>query len=256
MIAFERNIETRWEIWLKNLRTNQQVMLISVEAPDLLNATISQDGARVAYTVSDGSGPTGRGFVLETSGGLPKSVCTGCALHGFLSDNRRVLAEVTDRRTIRAFDIVNGSSETLLATADGVLDRPHASPDDRWIAFRKSGKTFVTRLATKQSPVEQTWAQVEEPTTTGRPMGWSLNSDLVYLLLDTDGFRCVYAQRIDTASGALRGTPYPVLHFHGDQTFAAGVSTSYGNAVSAAGFVYEAIDMRSDLWKLTLQASR
>ena len=46
--------------------------------------------------------------------------------------------------------------------------------------------TFVTRLATKQQAVEQTWAQVEEPTTTGRPMGWSLNSDLVYLLLDTD----------------------------------------------------------------------
>jgi len=75
-------------------------------------------------------------------------------------------------------------------------------------------------------------------------------------LLDTDGFRCVYAQRIDTATGALRGTPYPVLHFHGDQTLAAGVSTSYGNAVGAAGFVYEATDMRSDIWKLTPQASR
>ncbi len=119
--------------------------------------------------------------------------------------------EVTDRRTIRAFDIVNGSSETLLATADGALDRPHASPDDRWIAFRRSGKTFVTRLATEQPPSEQTWAQVEEPTTTGRPMGWSLNSDLVYLLLDTDGFRCVYAQRIDTAPALCEARRTPPL---------------------------------------------
>ncbi len=82
-------------------------------------------------------------------------------------------------------------------------------------------------------------------------MGWSLTSDIVYLLLDTDGFRCVYAQRIDPASGALRGTPYAVLHFHGNEAVAAGVSTSFGNAVSEDGFVYEAIDMRSDIWKLT-----
>jgi len=61
-----------------------------------------------------------------------------------------------------------------------------------------------------------------------------------------------YAQRIDTASGALRGTPDAVLHLHGSQTATAtGVSTSYGNAVSAAGFVYEAINVRSDIWKLT-----
>jgi serine/threonine protein kinase/Tol biopolymer transport system component len=252
VIAFERNIQTHWEIWLKNLRTGQQVMLLRVEAPSLLNATISDDGARVAYTVADAQGSiTGRGFVVETSGGLPKNVCAGCALHGFLSDNRRVLAEVTDRRTIRLYDIASGSYQTLLATADGALDRPHASPDDRWIAFRQSGKTSVTRLSPEQPPAQHTWARVDEPTTTGRPMGWSPNSELAYLLLDTDGFRCVYAQRIDTASGALRGSPYAVLHFHGNETAAAGVSTSYGNAVSAAGFVYEAINTKSDIWKLT-----
>jgi serine/threonine protein kinase len=257
LIAFERNIQTQWEIWLKNLRTGQQVMLLSVEAPSQTNATISDDGSRVAYTIADDrAGDAGRGFVVETSGGLPKNVCTSCTLHGFLSDNRRVLGEVADHRTIRLYDTVNGSYQTLLASAEGVLDRPHASPDDRWIAFRESGKSFVTRLAPGRPPAEETWARVDEPTTTGRPMGWSLNSDLVYLLLDTDGFRCVYAQRIDTASGALQGTPYAVLHFHGNQTVAAGVSTSYGNAVSAAGFVYEAINVRSDIWKLTPPASR
>ena len=89
LIAFERGIQTHWEIWVRNVRTGQQVMLLSVEAPDSLNATISQDGARVAYTVPDGAGRLGRGFVIETAGGLPKSVCVGCALHGFLSDSRK-----------------------------------------------------------------------------------------------------------------------------------------------------------------------
>jgi len=31
---------------------------------------------------------------------------------------------------------------------------------------------------------------------------------------------------------------------------AGGVSTTFGNAVSAAGFIYETVDTRSDLWQL------
>jgi hypothetical protein len=40
-------------------------------------------------------------------------------------------------------------------------------------------------------------------------------------------------------------------HFHREQmASAAGVSTSFGNAVSAAGFIYESIAQRSDIWRL------
>jgi len=77
LMAFERNIQTHCEIWLKNLRTGQQVMLLGIEAPCQLSATISEDGARVAYTVVDDSGQTGRGFVVETSGGFPKTSALG-----------------------------------------------------------------------------------------------------------------------------------------------------------------------------------
>jgi hypothetical protein len=250
-IAFERNVQARWEIWLRNVPTGQQSMLLSVDAPSATNATISQNGARVAYTVLDSpAARTGRGFIVETSGGLPKQLCERCALRGFLRDNRRVLAETADRETFRLYDIAGGVSQAVMTAAGGDLDRPHVSPDDRWIAFRQSDKTFVTRFTPDQPPDQKEWARVEEPTTTGRPMGWSPQSDVVYLLLDTDGFRCVYGQRIDTRSGALRGTPYPVVHFHGNDVVATGVSTSFGNAVSLEGFVYEAVKVRSDIWKL------
>ena len=35
------------------------------------------------------------------------------------------------------------------------------------------------------------WIPVDEPTTTGRPAGWSLDGSVLYLLLDADGFRCL-----------------------------------------------------------------
>ena len=90
-------------------------------------------------------------------------------------------------------------------------------------------------------------AVVDEPTTTGRPGGWSLDSRVLYLLLDTDGFRCIWGQSID-AAGRLIGKPSAVRHFHATQ----GMSTSMGNAVNADGFVYEAADMTANIWKMTI----
>jgi hypothetical protein len=96
------------------------------------------------------------------------------------------------------------------------------------------------------------WHLVDEPTITGRPAGWSLDSRLLYLLLDTDRFRCLWAQQIDPGTGVPVGAPYPAYHSHGSQVATAGgVSTTLGNAVSAGGFIYETVDTRSDLWQLT-----
>jgi hypothetical protein len=84
-------------------------------------------------------------------------------------------------------------------------------------------------------------------------MGWVLNAPILYLLEDTDGFRCVWAQRIDASSGALVARPYAVRHLHGNQVATAGgVSTSFGNPVSTDGFVYETMNVSSDIWKLVL----
>jgi hypothetical protein len=88
---------------------------------------------------------------------------------------------------------------------------------------------------------------IVEPTTTGRPAGWSLDSPVLYLMLDTDGFRCLWGQRIEPATGALVGKPYAVRHFH--RTI--GMSTSFANAITNGGFIYEAAEVSANLWKLT-----
>ena len=90
------------------------------------------------------------------------------------------------------------------------------------------------------------------PTIDGRPAGWSLDSSVVYLLLETDGFRCLWGQRVDGKTGRPVGVPYAVRHFHGAQvSTSGGVSTTFGNAISSAGFVYETVDTKADLWKLS-----
>jgi hypothetical protein len=219
----------------------------------VVNATMSEDGTRIAYTQeSDGArNLAGIGYVVEASGGVPRRVCEACSLYGFLAGGKQVLAATADGEAIRVVDVTTGAARDLVTSSSGErLDRPHASPDDRLLTFRRIvgsvGKSFVTRMPSARAIAPEDAFPIDEPTTTGRPAGWSLDSRTVYLLLDTDGFRCLWSQRVDHESGAPIGKPVPVRHFHR----VVGMSTSFGNAVTAAGFLYEAEDATANLWKL------
>jgi serine/threonine protein kinase/Tol biopolymer transport system component len=253
-IVFEQWSARHREIWLQSVRTGQQQMIVRVEDPRQLNAVVSPDGARIVYTVGS-EPPDGRGFVVEGGGGVPRALCEGCELHGFLSDNRRALAVDEDSHAISLVDVTDGTRQELIRDADGRIDRPHASGDDRWLAFRRviatTAETYVGALSAGRALASGHWQDVQEPTVTGRPTGWSLDSRVLYLLLDTDGFRCLWAQRIDPATGRLTGAPVAVRHFHNEyETSGGGPSTSYGNPFTREGFVYETLNISGNLWRL------
>jgi len=254
LIVVEREVGDSREIWAKHLQSGRQELIVRVPAAGPTNAVVSTDGARIAYTQSPTAATyvSTTGYVIETAGGVPRKICDACNVHGFLSDNHRVLASLTDGHAIQLIDTRNGTTRDLVTVDDrSRLDRPHASPDDRWLAFRRNrggdGKSHVVRLPVDRAVNADEAAVIDEPTTTGRPGGWSLDSRVLYLLLDTDGFRCIWGQSID-AAGRLVGKPFAVRHFHTTQ----GMSTSMGNAVNADGFVYEAADMTANIWKMTI----
>jgi eukaryotic-like serine/threonine-protein kinase len=250
LIVFERGFPGYREIWQKNLRSTQQEMILRVDNPKALNTTVSPDGARIAYTVSTGDlADHGNGFVLERAGGVPRSVCRNCEVHGFLSDSKRVLVISDNDHVIAVVDTITGRTENVVRSSTGFLRRPHASPDDRWLAFSSGNETvlksYLTALVPGRPVEPDQWQQVKEPTTTGRPTGWSLDSGVMYLFLDTDGFRCLWGQRVDE-SGRLRGLPFIVKHLHR----IGGASTSFGNSITREGLLYESTNTTANLWRI------
>jgi len=251
-VVFERPSLNSNELWIKDLRRSQQNLIVKVDTSQQLDATVSQDGQLVAYTVPAVAGALGEGFVVGATGGVPRPVGPSCIMYGFARDGRHVLAAT--RTTLLVIDVETRVSQTVI-TGDGT-NRPHLSPNELWLAFRArhedgTPKSFIARFSPGHPPPRNEWLEVQEPTTTGRPAGWSADSQTLYLVLDTDGFRCLWGQRVD-ATGHLVGVPSVVRHMHDLR----GVSTSYGNAVSARGeFLYERTQDSSDLWRLTGAAS-
>jgi Tol biopolymer transport system component len=249
LMAVERDGVSGRDIWVKDTRTGTQQLVVRTESTGVMSATISPDGRRITYNRDTGAevtGATGTGYVVDVSGGVPKVVCEKCRLWGFMPDSRRAIATIADK-TIRLIEVASDDGTDVLTDPEGTLDRPTVSSDGRWIAFRRQ---IGTGLKTYVAPVAATStasaSPIDEPTTTGRPAGWSPDSTILYLLLDTDGFRCLWAQRVDRATGRPVGAPTVARHLHN----VVGVSTSYGNAVTAQGFVYEAVSVRSSLWRL------
>jgi eukaryotic-like serine/threonine-protein kinase len=258
-LVFERVVGSRVEIWERRLREGTTRLLQTVSSSRFVNPTVSPDGARVGYTVTNTAAQSvtvsGNAFVFDREGGVPRPLCESCGLYEFLSDGRQAVVAVKDT-AIRLINVDDSSGRDIVRLPPGRIERPSVSPDDRVVAYRRTvqnvAKVFVGVVpgAGKAPLTPETSQQIDEPTITGRPAGWSADSRVLYLLLDTDGHRCLWAQKID-ANGRLDGKPYPARHFH--DRLNSNISTSLGNAVAPGGFTYETTLVRGNVWLLLSQ---
>jgi hypothetical protein len=81
-----------------------------------------------------------------------------------------------------------------------------------------------------------------------RICGWSPDSRLLYFLLERDGFRCLYALRLDPRTGLAEGDMFEVQHFH-DPSREWG-STGYSSAVVNGLFLFNQVGLTGNIWQL------
>ncbi len=93
------------------------------------------------------------------------------------------------------------------------------SPDGKWIAFqaetsRNDRRIFIARDEKQDS--DRDWIGIDSSDQGPVDLlpSWSPDGNLLYYLSSRDGFRCIWAQRLDPATKRLLGAPFPVQHFH------------------------------------------
>jgi len=83
-----------------------------------------------------------------------------------------------------------------------------------------------------------------------RTAGISPDGRLLYVLLQKDGFRCLYAMPVDPLTGDRKGEPFPVWHHH--DASRPWSSTGMGSAVATGIFVLNLLETSGNLWMTTL----
>jgi hypothetical protein len=154
---------------------------------------------------------------------------------------------------VGVLDVVDGTAHDVLVDPTSGIGRVDVSPDSRWLAFGGGGarrRVFLAPIDRGSPPGESEWVSVIE-TAAGsgeRACGWSPDGRLLYLLLERDGFRDLYAQRLDTARGTPVGEPFVVQHLH-DPRRRWG-STPFGTAIVNRAFVFNQSELTGSIWLL------
>jgi hypothetical protein len=173
-------------------------------------------------------------------------------LQGWLADNRRILA-LARRGTaglILAIDVVDGAAVDLVVNPASAVGRADVSPAGRWISFQSAGQVWIAPLRPGDPHVQQEWVLVlrRAGDSAERACGWSPDGRLLYLLLEGDGFRDLYAQRVDTTRGIPVGEPFIVQHLH--EPSRRWGSTPFGTAIVSNAFVFSQVEMTGSIWLL------
>jgi len=215
---------------------------------------LSSDGTMVAYEVL--SGDKDRVFVADTHDLSSRFLCENCGVPGgWSTDGSRLLLYCgpPDWKRIDLIQVKSGERSPLIQYAHALL-APQISPDGRWISLHINLDTrevpiTIVPLRDGVAAEEREWVKI----TDGKPLdmlpNWSPDGNLLYFLSDRDGFRCVWAQRLEPASKKPLGSAFAVYHSHDRRRSIENVSYEYiGLSLSRDQLVFPMCELTGNIW--------
>ncbi len=209
------------DVWMKDLESGTETALTANPAREE-EPEITADGTRVSYTVIEGSRwPL---YQLAISGGPPEKICDDCGRPWDWSpDGRQLLYLIVEGRrqahtALGLFDVATRQSSDFVVDPEFSVARARFSPDGRWVsfgAFNAAGSHIVVVPFQNHPPRRDQWVSITEhgPVPQDKPR-WSPDGGLLYYTSDVDGFRCIWARRLDPQTKRPIGQPLAVHHSH------------------------------------------
>lgn len=251
-LAFTSSRAGRWTLRTRDLATGRESVLVESTYP-WLQPKVSRDGKKVVYWDKQDQ----RHVLYWTAfqGGPAEKLCDECGPPTDVSpDGLKILFEplgppedvmMLDTRSAEKVHMVRTSTHP-----DYVLYGGRFSADSRWIVFHASVdrtrnlKIFVAPVRDGRGAGEGEWISITGGSKVEGEACWSPDGNLLYFLSDRDGFRCIWAQRLQPATKRPAGAPFAVQHFHharrslkrlGNRGGAIGMSVARDNLVLAFG---------------------
>jgi Tol biopolymer transport system component/predicted Ser/Thr protein kinase len=241
------------EVRIRDLATGRDQRL--AEAKDWSVVVLSQDGSTVAYN-SDQRDSSAI-YSVSATGGVPKKICTSCGRPVEWSPDRTKLFldnAGAQHREIHLLDVSTGESKALLQHPERALNMPRLSPDGRSLVFsiQRAGRARRIYLApfTGEPVPEKEWTVLVDGSDFERQPFWAPSGDLIYFLSERDGFRCIWAQRVDMVTHQPAGAPFAAQHVHQTRYSLEPIAdvAMIGLSVAGGQMFYASFELQSNIW--------
>jgi Tol biopolymer transport system component len=250
------------DIWVKDLASGKETNLTNTPVSEW-RPTLSADGSRVAYRMMETPSPSIYVLpVAESSQGAPQpGVAQKISVAGYCgypwswsSDGRKLLYNCPSREAVRLFDAESGQTTQVLGSQ---CFQVYFAPDDRWIVFTRQypneRPAFIASVD-RMTASEKDWIAVTDRNASVSSPRWSLDGNMIYLVSTLDGFRCIWAQRLNPATKRPEGSPVPVYHSHGSRRSLLNVGLNLLEiSVARDKIVFPLGEVTGNLWTTTLE---
>jgi eukaryotic-like serine/threonine-protein kinase len=132
---------------------------------------------------------------------------------------------------------------------------PDISLNGKWLAFlvrptEASGKIVIARLNGARQIPETDWIPVSENGSEDKPR-WSADGRIVYFTSERDGFRCIWGQRVDPATGRSAGAQFAAHHSHRTRRSLKDMNlATLGIAVTGKEIFFSQIESTGNVWMM------
>jgi len=254
-LAFSADRSGKREIWVKDLAESKE-NLLAVSPSEFDSPKITRDGTKLAYAVER---PEWTIHVVAIPGSEEKVYKNGGPPRDFSADGTKLLYEAKSCSPycVGLLDLAIGKTRELIRDSKLALYPESFSPDGEWIAFQArplhdaaTRTIYVTPFHDGNVGGTETWIAVTDGKQMDREAKWSPDGGLLYFLSERDGFRCIWAQRLDRRTKHAIGEPFPVYHFHHSQQSLASLGSpgKVGLSVTRDGLVFSLAETTGNIW--------
>jgi eukaryotic-like serine/threonine-protein kinase len=206
-----------WSLFRKDLDTNRERVLYSASEM-LYNSRVAADGSKLFL-----SSVAPDLLAIPVTGGAIEKVCPKCgSVMGVSRDGDRVLFQLPSDQHLMMFDVASGKITKLADRGDRrvMIDNGQFSSDGKWVAFQarnsetQESALYVIPIAGELPVPRQQWTMIAESSQVNRDPVWAPAGPFLYFTSERDGFRCIWARRLDPETKAPQGEAFAVQHFH------------------------------------------
>jgi Tol biopolymer transport system component len=218
-LAYASNRHGTYNPWILDLNSGAESQAGSA-LQDQLWPRISPDGLKVASTETR----IGRyEHFFAPLGGASEVLCSDCGpvICDWTRDGKGVLVDsLTTEKTLAVSVLKIGAKghTVILQDSKNSLMQARFSPDGGLIAFVVRLDSGHSRILTapyqgETKAAESSWVALTDGASWDTAPSWSADGKTVYYTSSRDGFRCIWAQRLDS-SRHPSGKPTAIHHFH------------------------------------------